>query len=330
MKINRIFKILFNVGGILSTLFFVSLSAMEQTSVKVEDIITSNKLISKKRYELFSENNKKYLTNQYEEAFKPIRECPKNELMRSYSLSDEGNVKSLIESAKSLIDQYKKSYLFGLGQSPAWLIETARLLDPASDSYRLIAFSGCWFSSDCVADEVSSPYRTNYGIDYEWPRPKKDAICSYRKYLTKIGLSPAEVIERFEKTGKNTIILEYAQSGNGLASFLSVLKDWSIELGNFEKLQKALEIHLLKIDKKILKYGEISSILGFNIKYSKTLLETKLIKCLGDADDFDDRLVPNYEFCEWTKLDPLKFGATRKTNLIRFRILDVLYKLKNN
>jgi hypothetical protein len=315
-------------SGMIFILFFVFL--FDLNSRDLEQIIDSKEPISAETYKLFTQKHKEYLSEKYFEEFQTILLNPKSENgeMKSYCLSYKVNVKSLIESAKLLVSRFKNSHLFSLGQSPAWFVEMARLLDPNSDRYGFIAFSGSWFISE---DGDSTTYRSGYRVDEKLTKPGEKEVSFYRKYLAEIGLSPTAVISRYKNTGKNTVILEYSETGGGLASFLSILKAWSDELENFHELKKTLVVKLLKVDSEVERFGMIPCIFGFTVEYCSVFIKPELLDCPCDvanfcnADDFEDRLVPIYKCSNWTKIDPLKFGATRKTNLIRCRILDAEY-----
>jgi len=115
----------------------------------------------------------------------------------------------------------------------------------------------------------------------------------YRDYLDSIGFSPQKIIERFYREKTKTVLLEYIQSGAGLASFVSIIFLWAREEGLLSALQYSLEICALTtyLEPDVLQLPEDD--LTISLKQFK-IHSRWMQKIVDGTKDSDDRLVPYY------------------------------------
>jgi hypothetical protein len=93
-------------------------------------------------------------------------------------------------------------------------------------------------------DQGTNSFDTKKPSFFVLQRPKAEK--QYREFLASIGFSPEKIIERFKQDGIKTVLLEYTQRGESLASFLSIVFLWSKEQNMYEDLASALDVCILK------------------------------------------------------------------------------------
>ncbi len=149
-----------------------------------------------------------------------------------------------IETAQKIIKTYPDFNLVGIGRTPAWLIEIAKLIDndPRPEKYNKIAFSGRWyqFEKTFLKPLIVTP-------------PKKEQIAAYREYLHKMNFTPENIIQNDQLHHRKTVLVDFLQTGLSMYSFTSLILDWAEELDLKNQLQQAIIIHDLSTNERDLK-----------------------------------------------------------------------------
>lgn len=234
----------------------------------------------------------------------------------------------LVELAESMISTcaintdtsnegiFRQGYrLFGLGESPSWIIFVAELLTRGSEArdeskpnpkieFGNIAFSGSFLAreSDTPAAHVKFQTTTNM--------PTEEEVRKYRKYLKRIKMDPETIIQRRQNEGVKTIITDYTNTGKGFASFIYILCDWAQEDSKVDQLKKALRLINLNISSTAIKGLSLPAPLG-DLSFDTLLIQQRenefggnLIQKLANNDAAGCRRVPHYSHEKWNE-DPI-------------------------
>jgi len=225
------------------------------------------------------------------------------------------NLDLVIELAKELLNKHPKASIFCLGQSFAWPIRTAQLLASTKCEKKyiqFIPFSGRFYNaSSNAASDVTRRYFLSSSL-----RPKYEK--KYRTVLTKLNLHPQTIIDKYQKLNEKSVVFEYINRGESLASFISVLFLWAKELCVESDLKKALEVNLIYP-----KYYRLTNIVLPNdgisitcIRYHEDLNCIMRFLANGDAEltPKSFRLVPPYKCNHWNE-PPEKFKPNNHENV---------------
>lgn len=206
-------------------------------------------------------------------------------------------------TAKHLMKCYPSARFVSLGQSPAWIVHTINVIKSENnsnyDSY-YIPFSGRFYESatGMLSNDSTTPkkaYRQTVNT-----RPEHE--LSYRNILAQLDFTPKTIIERAQQ-GQPTVLLEYTQSGEGLASFISVIYRWARELGAEDVLHKALSVCILVQDFNALKVISIPEE-NITVVADRLQVDTDMIVAIANGVDdgpLAERLVAHYPFWRWDK-----------------------------
>ena len=251
-----------------------------------------------------------------------------------YILRDPSNIDKLINAATELNNHYTNNVIVSFGQSPAYIVKTAEILNQlknnSSNEYKYLAFSERFFSASKETEQ--KPIKT-FLTNYMTPLPTDNQLKIYEEYLKLLQLDPISIVKRFQKDNKQTIFIEYTQAGGGLASFVHTLMAIALkEQISPELLKQAIIFHIFQTPQK---HGP-SPIHGITINtppYASALLDihtidNDLMTGLGNADKFNDRLIVQYPVRDWGKINPTKFVPSRNAQLILFTIIHQLMKKK--
>jgi hypothetical protein len=230
------------------------------------------------------------MRQDYEESLK------QSESTETYSAvwdSDEKNFATLGIIADGMIDSYGKDSKFvGIGQSPAWIVETlkAKGIDACS-----VPFSGKFFSGkrngECIKFDLCK---------YD-KMPSEENIKDYQEYLIKIGLDPKQIVKDYKELQKKTIIVDYAKTGEGLASFLYVLtnlaKEW-LSKEEFESFLGALKVNIFSEEGGVSEFiiGKKERFI-IKVQVSSDDSSMHLVKMLANSEFQElesDRIVPSF------------------------------------
>lgn len=120
----------------------------------------------------------------------------------------------------------------------------------------------------------------------------------YKNYLNTVGFSPDHLNEQ----DTEFIVLEVCHEGNGLKSFISFFNEYK---------KKPYVIYL---------QHRFFSPVYMPVNRERLLIddaENKLTVALANADSFDDRLVPQFQFHKWATVKPLEFKPSENALILR-------------
>lgn len=193
------------------------------------------------------------------------------------------------ESAVELTEELFKSIsenqaVFAVGQSPAWLLEYAKIRKNQPQHWHHVAFGGnCWYIPDPQNNTqavtlLQNSYMLSRCEGSDRPikegekiaartrlikrtdsTPSPEQVASYRSYLKKIGCDPEQICSRPDKT----VLIDYVQSGCGIKTYLEFLDQWAQELGCQEKLHEKLQLKLLVFEVEGRNFGSHENHLNF-------------------------------------------------------------------
>lgn len=241
-----------------------------------------------------------------------------------------------------LVEQYTKEYpnadIYGLGQSPAYLIEAMRLSAEFHGTrvkrrYEKIAFSGKWH--ELVDGEYKLQTAPCWLKFFVSQAPTHDDFETYKIYLSSFLPSPREIVGRYEKNGKKIVIVDYSESGESLASFADVLKQWfwdsSIEGETVKNIVSFLIFYRPASDACNQHIQDACSPFRSNIyTLDEHMSQSSFLGRLANSDCYDDRLVPYYPFKRWKKQDPRDFQLSRNAELCLFLLTDYIQQAKES
>lgn len=205
-----------------------------------------------------------------------------------YFLNKPENLGLLFDNAVHLTSLFPTQTIVGLGQSPAWILEAAKIRDSNPERLKLVAFSGGWYDSNLKLDTFI--------------KPKSDVVALYRDYLATIGLSPQKII-RNHSAADRLVIVEHTHSGKGLKSFLEILTDWATEERCLDSLKPALHVHLIvgeDMQSSHLPKVKPEDLCIRSIQMTKG----SFVVDMSNAPDELDRVVPHYSQHEWGRVNP--------------------------
>ena len=213
----------------------------------------------------------------------------------NYFLNKPENLGLLFDNAAHLISLFPTQTIVGLGQSPAWILEAAKIQDSNPERLKLVAFSGGWYGSDLRLDTAG--------------KPKPDVVMLYREYLTTIGLSPQQIINNHSAANR-LVIVEHTHSGKGLKSFLEILTDWAREDRYLNSLKSSLHVHLIVGEDMQSSHLPRVNPEDLFIR-SIQMTQGSFVVDMSNSPDDLDRVVPHYAQHEWGRVDPSqeKFNA---------------------
>lgn len=263
--------------------------------------------VSVEKYLKLSDEEKEYLRRRFEETFKPHQ--PEVDRMlytppETYPLIEDDRMEELLKTAETLLSMYPNSRIVSVGRTPLWFLETARLLEFSEgvivDRYIYAAFSGRWYKK---SGDIPRPGHEG---------PNGDQIMAYRTYLSTIELDPITIVDKEEQT----VFVDYAEQGESIASFLSILLEWADELGLRDILKKKIVVHILQ-------YPELKIYLD---KFSivRQPVDFELVRDLANSNAFEDSMGVYYPYQRWSEINPLEEKISENANLVYFRIIDFL------
>jgi hypothetical protein len=222
--------------------------------------------------------------------------------------SNPNNLRNCVYIAENLNNRFQNAQIYSLGQSPAWIVRTIgffRENTAQQNSTHYIPFSGRTFEAK---QKLFHPEGKYYTTTYKRIQPiNQKAEEQYRAELTKIGLSPKEIVAN----GKNIVLLEYTQTGESLASFLAILFSWAKEEGCFDEFNRLFRVVLLQqyfCNLKTLVFDNMAC------RCEKQSVPTEMIVPMANGShsgEFCDRLVPHHPYWEFeNSLTPLTNQAT--------------------
>ncbi len=276
-------------------------------------------------YRELSDESKQWYRKQFEEK---ILNAPKVHPM----FEKPSYLGQVLNKGTYLSKCYKNSMIVSLGQSTAYYVKAAQILseidgNPNNNEYKYCAFSGRFLKHSKNAPNIFTRPFPNVG-------PNEEQLTKYKEYLSFLTLDPLSIVNRFDKEQKKTVFVEYVQHSEGLASFIYVLYRIGRQQGiTQEALTNALEYCVYQQSFCRLNNVSIPSDVGIldesiSVGLQRLAIENEPMVGLANADEFDDRLVPNFKFEEWERFDPLDFEFSDNAKLIIFKMIDHLHSVK--
>ena len=228
--------------------------------------------------------------------------CFRGGIMNQEWYHSERLKRQCIALAELLLSQYPGATLCPIGQSMAWPVVTASLLTKVSTIY--VPFSDRFYAQTNRLNlaRIKSVGRiTQYELNHvDDNRPHYE--LNYRKFLHTLQMDPLTIIKRHQ-LGRKTILLDYAQGGGSIVSFLSVLFEYARAMDCIEELKKAVEVVL--ITEKGNKFKTLSIEKTLTLECKSIQLDLDLIQALAnskeDSGKTSDRVVPLYPHYFWGK-----------------------------
>jgi len=299
---------------VLFLVIAVSINAGEDSSKKLPGVLTVQ------AYRELSDESKQWYRKQFEEK---ILNAPKVHPM----FEDPSYLDEVLNQGTYLNKCYKNSMIVSLGQSTAYYVKAAQILSEIDGNSNNNEYRHCAFSSRFLQYLATNPNVFTWAYDYA--KPYEEQLTKYKEYLSFLMLDPLSIVNRFDKEQKKTVFVEYTQHGGGLASFIYVLY-WIGQQQGITKgaLTNALEYHVYQ--QSFCELKSISIVLDVNISVGlkRFLIENKPIVGLANADEFDDRLVPTFQYWKWGTVNPLAFELSDNAKLIIFKMIDHLHSVE--
>ncbi len=140
--------------------------------------------------------------------------------MVSHWWKNPNNINNLLNAAEVLDGQYPDAQIVAVGQSAAWIVYALgelRSLKGRSADTQILAFTGHFMAEETRNHRLGE--RSEYSVDSKL-YPHKSAFQSYFNYLADEHMSPAQVSQRYQKSGQKTVFVDMVVSGEGFASFM--------------------------------------------------------------------------------------------------------------
>lgn len=212
------------------------------------------------------------------------------------------NIRDLIKLANQLLVDFEGERIYGLGQSPAWIVKALELLIDKRGGSKSIGYIP--FSGRFMEKEVKRRFDNNFSEIFCHVKkgpcfPNNQAINNYRHVLEQLGMDPISIIQAFKDKHQKTVLLEYIQSAESLASFMIILYEWAIELDKLEQLKECFVVCALAQDFNKLQLIHLPKV---SLYMRRIQVKDTLIIPLADGKDTgpqSDRLVPKYSVQDW-------------------------------
>lgn len=226
----------------------------------------------------------------------------------------EVDLDRIIDFAENISHEFNNYRMVSVGRSPVWFAEAIKnRKDIYLNDYTFVALSK---SSGFIKK-----------------MPEKRQINAYRKYLSKINLTPQKIIEDMEN-GKKTAFFDFISSGESMQGFIKIFDEWTKELcqknKEFKSKFKSEEEAINKLHKSI-------KIVGMYWEHNDIPSTPKGIKVSLHAvsnfltngfvcNKFNDDLVVEFPPSKWTSVSPTKKKPSYNAQLSRFMLIDRLHQ----
>lgn len=214
--------------------------------------------------------------------------------------------KQITKIAEDIDKMFPNSQVYSVGQSLGWIIEAIKMMNtfrPTRSTFQHIPFSKSFLTdgeSDSESDE-DAYFRTPGIFTYKSrDMPTDEEQNNYRLFLQSHGLDPENILSRYENSGRQTVILDYINSGCGIASFLYFLRKWAKEKN--VDLTNALRVVVLtdmwSSTIQSLDINDSEYVIDLTVMNRDEPILNKLVNTEEEKSDFV-RLVPVYSHDLW-------------------------------
>lgn len=226
------------------------------------------------------------------------------------------NLYEILDMAEDISTRNPNSRIYALGQSLAWVVKALEIMESLRRTQN--TFHYIPFSYNFVAN---SPKPDFYFFKSEkFPSERKQS--NYKKILKGLGLHPKQILSQYETLNRQTVIVDYVESGCGVASFVYFLLKWAKEEG--VSLNDALRIVVVMNEwSRRVEFLDLNSEFRVNcavVRRDERLLN-RLVTLEDDDPDFG-RLVPYYSCYDWNVPVPELDEDTKQRNNKMEKILE--------
>ena len=256
-------------------------------------------------------------------------------------LMNDHNRKLLFKLAGRFSDRIDEQFpnktqiICGLGQSPAYLIETLKLIDQHRQrrdrEYKLVAFSGNFFAQvdkderpikKARAAQHDDAFEEFCAIHADKVEFDKDMLPSwqhrrdYRRYLKTIGFSQQDLLS----PDKEFVLIDRCHYGLGLRSFLYIIQ-------HYEKKPTIFFMH---------NYLSFINSSPQSITLNKEEYDVMFALSFDtNSTKFKDRLVQLFKRDAWRTIDPAQFKPHENALIIleelkKFHEIEIFMKFIKN
>lgn len=155
----------------------------------------------------------------------------KNKDKRYLPLLDDKVMKQFIDVCE-IYKNIKDEPILCLGRSPKWFLNGALWMQDGIDDYKFIAFSENWYRRDSYDNLVK----------IKIAEPTDAEKKAYKRYLKSLRVTPQNIVDVAQKTGKKVVITDYISSGKGACSFLDLMSEFAEEEGILDEFANSIRI----------------------------------------------------------------------------------------
>ncbi|MEI7474272.1 MAG: hypothetical protein WCK67_05775 [bacterium] len=302
MLINRL-KTAFNQTIIINKENNQQKQAIQNHSQPQSDVFKSNiaftGLPSKLSLDMYYQ-----MTLEYDQRLQAVS----GEILYDHPFKNIACSLMFINNVKNALPHLQNKRIIALGRSPVFFTEAAKLMKNGIDDYTYVAFSKGWKCED----------GKHYGS-----MPTEEEVKNYRNYLKTVNMTPKEIIKD-SKNGKNTMLVDYIESGNGISSFISVLQDWAKEDNVLDELNNSIEIGVMKLPDVGQRYPEEADVTINDTSFKAIVLtiDKRTLEYLRDENEWGQ----SYPHTKWNEFTPeeSQIYPNEKDEFARYKLMDVM------
>ena len=162
------------------------------------------------------------------------------------------DTEQVVDWAYEALDDYGDHHMISLGQSAAWIVHTAGMIRKHRGGQANVTYIP--FSNNFLKDKSCKELLPDFedaickkGLCFEISdelQPSEDAKSKYFSYLSSIGASPEDIVNRYKETGQKTVMLEMIDSGKGFVSFCNLWFEESRKKFSDKEMVEAMQFHI--------------------------------------------------------------------------------------
>lgn len=228
------------------------------------------------------------------------------------------NFRKIIKIAEDISKLFPNARIYSLGLSPAWFIKTLEIMSTlrsrTMQSFNYIPFSGNFMDEQELLGHYSPSTSKHF--------PSDEEQMNYRILLQDLELDPNKILREYTTFGRQTVIVDFTNSGQSIASFVYIILNWARQEG--VDLGDALQVVTLsRVNTPTVRFLSIDSGRFYasciNV-YGDDEVLTQLANGVVDGPN-SYRVVPSYPAQKWN-LPLYKFIELDKP-----RVNDIVKKL---
>jgi hypothetical protein len=148
---------------------------------------------------------------------------------------DPNICQQLYELSHVISEETVGHLVLAIGQSHAWVVTAAKIIEPRFQ-FQSVAMSGAIIFPTNPIERLSSNsifYTSSLDVTQKQEN-------GFRSYLKSLGITPENIVRRYNETGQKTIVLDFIGAGSGITSFLYILTHWAQDEELSDSMKKAL------------------------------------------------------------------------------------------